>query len=292
MCGIFGCVGHDDVRQIVRDGIERNAYRGYDSFGMGVFHDRRLARERRGGSEYEGKISDTLDEIVAVLPPSNVGIGHARWSTHGHPCERNAHPQTDCTNTIAVCHNGIIENSNELKRELEERGHNFTSDTDTEIIAHLAEEGLKQGGDSSLESAQSMLLDVVLRLDGFNAFSLITELFPDTIFAGRTEGTSTLYLANSDIGSFVSSDESALARHSLDVYALDDWSCAALQSGGFIVMEKEGQYIDPKMTRIDATRIEDVDRDVGSALRYEIFEQPQVLARQLDLDVINTFAGR
>ena len=290
MCGIFGCIGYGDVRQIVRDGIERNAYRGYDSFGMAVIADTKLFIEKRGGIQYEGRIGDTLNKIVEFLPNSNVAIGHARWSTHGRPSNINAHPQTDCHGVIAVCHNGIIENSYELRTQLKERGHHFVSDTDTEIIAHLAEECFKQGGDVSLESAQRMLLNVTLELKGFNAFLLISELFPETIFAGRTEGTSTLYLANSNIGSFVSSDESALARHSQDVYSLDDFSCAALRPDGFRVMGRDGQYLDPQMSRIDVTRIESGDRDVDGALRYEIFEQPIVLARQLDSDVVKAFA--
>src|SRR6266487_1484841 len=138
MCGIVGYVGPDEALPIVLEGLRRLEYRGYDSAGVAMVGGGLVVRKRAG----------KLGELEAALsadpqPPGTTGIGHTRWATHGAPTDRNAHPHQDCDGRIAVIHNGIIENHQELRTSLEKRGHTFVSDTDTECVAHLLEEEVR-----------------------------------------------------------------------------------------------------------------------------------------------------
>jgi len=137
MCGIVGYVGQGDASRVVVDGLRRLEYRGYDSAGLATVSDGRLAIRRRPGKI--GELSDLLEREPAA---GSIGLGHTRWATHGAPTELNAHPHVDCGGTLAVVHNGIIENYLPLKRSLAEAGHVFRSDTDTEVIAHLVHSNL------------------------------------------------------------------------------------------------------------------------------------------------------
>src|SRR4028119_1886035 len=141
MCGIVGYVGNKQVVPLIIDGLRKLEYRGYDSAGIAVVDDAKHLEMRRA----EGKLRN-LEECIRLNPlDGNYGIGHTRWATHGRPTEENAHPHLDCTGRIVVVHNGIIENYLKLKDALREKGHKFTTETDTEIIAHQIEEHLKEG---------------------------------------------------------------------------------------------------------------------------------------------------
>ena len=134
MCGIIGYIGTGrNATAVVLDGISKMEYRGYDSVGIGIWLDNSLQIQKKNG-----RLAD-LVEALGELPVSNIGIGHTRWATHGIPCEKNAHPHSDCTGRFAVVHNGIIENYAHLRKQLTAEGHHFSSDTDTEVIAHLVE---------------------------------------------------------------------------------------------------------------------------------------------------------
>src|SRR6266446_4366569 len=140
MCGIFGDIGNRDAVEILLDGLRRLEYRGYDSAGLAIQTPSGLEVRRSAGR------IDRLDRLVATDPLSGtVGLGHTRWATHGRPADHNAHPHRDCSGRLAVVHNGILENYLELKRELEAEGHRFTSETDTEVVAHLIEGFLTAG---------------------------------------------------------------------------------------------------------------------------------------------------
>ncbi|MDO8583045.1 MAG: class II glutamine amidotransferase, partial [bacterium] len=141
MCGIFGYVGKQNkAADIVLEGLKLLEYRGYDSWGVSVKQGKKLVGEKHVGKIGDAKVS---------LPDSNLGIGHTRWATHGGVTVANAHPHLDCHNQIAVVHNGIVENFQELKEELIKKGHKFISETDTEVIPHLIEENLKNEGFAS-----------------------------------------------------------------------------------------------------------------------------------------------
>src|ERR671925_1489456 len=141
MCGIIGYIGEKPVVPILIDGLRRLEYRGYDSAGVAVVNGTGIELRRSAG-----KLSN-LEEVIKNEPIKGVyGLGHTRWATHGRPTEENAHPHRDCTGRIVVVHNGIIENYLELKQELQQQGHDFTTETDTEIVAHLVEREMRQDG--------------------------------------------------------------------------------------------------------------------------------------------------
>ena len=134
MCGIVGCIGNRSVTPILVESLKRLEYRGYDSAGIATLNGAEIDITKT-----EGKISD-LESILSLTDSASVGIGHTRWATHGIPSSTNAHPHVDCSGSIAVVHNGIIENFQALKEELTSKGHIFSSDTDTEVLAHLCED--------------------------------------------------------------------------------------------------------------------------------------------------------
>src|SRR5215213_2750783 len=152
MCGIVGYVGQQDAVDVVLEGLRRLEYRGYDSAGVAIVTDDTVQVRRKAG-----KLAN-LEKMLAEqpLPRSTTGIGHTRWATHGAPTDRNAHPHVDCTGSVAVIHNGIIENFALLRRELEERGHELVSETDTEVVAHLMEEETRADDGGTVDLAEAL----------------------------------------------------------------------------------------------------------------------------------------
>ena len=176
MCGIVGYVGNKQVVPLIIDGLRKLEYRGYDSAGIAVVDDAHHLELRRA----EGKLRN-LEECIRLNPlDGNYGIGHTRWATHGRPTEENAHPHRDCTGRIVVVHNGIIENYLSLKEMLREKGHEFKTETDTEIVAHLIEEHEKEG-----LSFEESVRKSVQQLKGIFALSMISSDEPDKIIAVR-----------------------------------------------------------------------------------------------------------
>ncbi len=176
MCGIVGYVGNKQVVPLIIDGLRKLEYRGYDSAGIAVVSEGHDLEIRRA----EGKLRN-LEEVIRLSPlDGTYGIGHTRWATHGRPTEENAHPHRDCTGRIVVVHNGIIENYLQLKEQLRQTDHEFVTETDTEIIAHLIEEYLKE--DHNFEKA---VRRAMLDLKGIFALSIINADEPDMIIAVR-----------------------------------------------------------------------------------------------------------
>src|SRR6187431_1645176 len=175
MCGIVGYVGNKQVVPLIIDGLRKLEYRGYDSAGIAVVNDGHNLEIRRA----EGKLRN-LEEAIRLSPiDGTYGIGHTRWATHGRPTEENAHPHRDCTGKIVVVHNGIIENYLELKHELQQQGHHFVTETDTEIVAHLVE-SLMPG--RTMPDAVGVAL---AQLRGSFAVCIISADTPNTIIAAR-----------------------------------------------------------------------------------------------------------
>ncbi|RQD83718.1 MAG: glutamine--fructose-6-phosphate transaminase (isomerizing) [Methanocalculus sp. MSAO_Arc2] len=262
MCGIVGYIGNRRAAQIIILGLKRLEYRGYDSFGVATLN---------GGislSKKSGRISDT-DSGIAGLPGS-IGIGHTRWATHGVPNDQNAHPHIDCTGRIAVVHNGIIDNYAELKQDLIARGHVFSSDTDTEVIAHLVEECYS--GD--IRSAVAEILPII---EGSYAILVIAE-GDDRIIAARM--SSPLVIGVGDREFFCASDVTPLIEHTRRVIYIEDGDCVELSKDSFQVTH-HGFPVE--------RAIEYVDWDVQEARKggfphymlKEIFEQPQVFYNTL-----------
>ncbi len=175
MCGIIGYIGKRNVQEVLLSGLRRLEYRGYDSAGIAVFHQNTIAISRA-----EGKIENLEKQVENSLFDGNVGIGHTRWATHGRPSEENAHPHVD--GSVAIVHNGIIENYLSLKEMLKKKGHTFQSETDTEVIAHLINQYFMEG--KKFEDAVRQALQ---KLKGTYGLGIICEKFPHMLIAARRE---------------------------------------------------------------------------------------------------------
>lgn len=222
MCGIIGCISRENVVPFLVEGLRKESYRGYDSSGLCVFSPKPVAIKAVGH----------LDQLENKLSPldinGHIGIGHNRWATHGGVTETNAHPHTDCHEKIFVVHNGIIENYNELKEKLEEKGHVFKSETDTEVLAHLIEQ-LYAG---TLEDAVRQALQLVRGTYGVIVIS-VDE--PDKMIAARASSPVVISVAGTK--SYIASDPAALAGHADQLTYLDDGEVAVVKAGEFYVTD-------------------------------------------------------
>ena len=225
MCGIVGYVGKKSVVPVIIEGLRRLEYRGYDSAGIAVSGNGDGLQIRRA----EGKLRN-LEEVIRLKPlDGTYGIGHTRWATHGRPTEENAHPHRDCTGRIVVVHNGIIENYVTLKRKLIEEGHKFTTETDTEVIAHLVEKYFAKtnGTRPSLEEA---VRKTVSQLTGVFALGVISADAPDKIVAARNGPPAVIGLGKDEY--FVASDVPAILYHTRDLFFLGDGDLAVVTPEG------------------------------------------------------------
>ena len=264
MCGIIGIIGKTDVKQRVYDGLKRLEYRGYDSAGLAMIDDGRLVRRRA-----EGKL-DALRERLDDRPLSgNIGIGHTRWATHGPAVKANAHPHRG--EGVAVVHNGIIENYKELKDGLMARGVSFTSDTDTEVIAHLFSENL-QNGDVRAAAAKTFGA-----LEGAFAIALIVDGNEDELIAAR-QG-SPLAVGYGDGEMYLGSDAFALAPFTNRVSYLADGDWAVLTRDGAEVHALSGGRVERAVETVDAAAAMVDKGNYRHFMAKEIHEQPEVLSR-------------
>lgn len=272
MCGIFGCISSCAPR-VIADGLKRLEYRGYDSVGVAFISGGKLVLEKDKGM---------IDPFVRRLGLSNmsagieIGIGHTRWATHGAPCKENAHPHLDCTGTIAVAHNGVLENFLEIKEALIKRGHRFASTTDTEIIPHLIEEGIQEG--LSLKSAAARAAKMIR---GSMAIAVLSSAQPDTIVCVKRE--SPLVIGVGKNGSYCASDIAALMPYTDTILQLEDDQVATITRAGPSIETIDGKPVKPKFTK--------VRWDAGMAERggyphfmlKEMHEQPIALRDTLKL---------
>ena len=270
MCGIVGYVGNRESTPLLLEGLRRLEYRGYDSAGVATMNGAGVEMRRAAG-----KIAK-LEQAIADKPThGSVGIAHTRWATHGPPTERNAHPHMDEAKTIAVVHNGIIENSSSLKKSLEARGHVFSSDTDTEVLSHLIEELF----DGSLEDA---VVQALKRVEGTYGIAVISSRDKDKIVAAR-KGSPLLIGVGKDEW-FVASDVSAILAHTREVVYLEDGDVAVLTRSGFRVIDHSQSTVTKVITQIDWD-LDQIERGgYAHFMLKEIFEQP--------ITVENTMRGR
>ncbi len=272
MCGIVGYTGRESACSILISGLARLEYRGYDSAGIAVFQDGALQVVRR-----RGKVSSLAHTAEHFDLTGTCGIGHTRWATHGRPSEVNAHPHTSCDGSIAVVHNGIIENFAELREDLESRGHTFHSETDTEIVAHLVEEQHAKGLDllTSVRYATE-------KLAGSYGLAVTCADEPGVIVTTRKD--SPIIVGRGAEGSYVASDAIAMIDATRDVVVLADGQFARLDEAGIGYFDARGGAIQPEVTHITW------DMDVAEKGGYpdfmlkEIHEQPRVIR--------DTLAGR
>ena len=215
MCGIVGYTGPKQAYPIVLKGLKRLEYRGYDSSGVALIKDGKLAVHKK-----KGKVAELEDALVGVNLDSNIGIGHTRWATHGEPSDRNAHPHTSANGNFAMIHNGIIENYNLLKNELLNKGYTFTSDTDTEVLLNFIEY-IKQSNSCTLEEALRIALK---RVTGAYCILLVDKDDPETIIAARKGSPLVIGVGKGE--HFLASDASPIIEYTKEVVYVNDYEIA------------------------------------------------------------------
>ncbi|MDP1552540.1 MAG: glutamine--fructose-6-phosphate transaminase (isomerizing) [Methanobacteriaceae archaeon] len=262
MCGIVGCILKDEkAAPVLLDCVKKLEYRGYDSIGIATSSSKINIKKEKG------KISEAEKKVGLSDLPGNMGIAHVRWATHGIPTRKNAHPHTDCTEKIAVVHNGIIENYNELKHQLIEEGHIFKSDTDTEVIPHLIEKYMSNGMD--LESSVRNSLD---QIHGSYALAVISTDEPEKIVGVRKE--SPLIVGKGEGKYFLASDVPAILKHTDNVIYLEDGEMVILDKSGVTVKNMLGEIIEKEIHIIEWTPDMAEKGGFDHFMIKEIHEQP------------------
>ena len=261
MCGIIGYIGSKPVVPVLLDGLRRMEYRGYDSAGVALVSPEGITLRRSAG-----KLSNLESTIRSEPLDGLYGVGHTRWATHGRPTEENAHPHRDCTGRIVVVHNGIIENYLELKRELQAQGHEFKTETDTEIVAHLVEREMKTDG---LENAVRRAL-VYMR--GMFALVLVSVDDPEKIVAVRNGPPIVVGLGDHEF--FVASDIPAILSHTRDVVFLGDEEMAVITRSGVQFTDYSGREVSKTTQRVMWDPIAAEKGGHKHFMLKEIYEQP------------------
>lgn len=271
MCGIVGYIGDRDARSIIIDGLKRLEYRGYDSAGIAFLSNHKLLVEKAVGNV------SRLDSVIENLPLSSVGIGHTRWATHGEPTMANAHPHVDCTERIAVIHNGIVENHNALRTKLTSLKHRFRSETDTEVLVHLIEEFLKSTNDLELA-----VMKALREVDGTFGIVVMSLSHPDRLVVARRG--SPLVIGIGENENLVASDAAALVNHTRKVVYLEDNDVATLSRSDVSVRTLHDEPVIRETEQITFD-IEEIEKGgYQHFMLKEIHEQPET--------VMNAMRGR
>ncbi len=268
MCGIVGYIGRREAVPVLLEGLRRLEYRGYDSAGLAVVYRGKLQVTKTAG-----RVQDLRDQVSDRVR-STVGIGHTRWATHGEPNEINAHPHLDAAGHIAVVHNGIIENAEQLRDQLTAAGVTLVSDTDTEALAHLIAAEKTDG--NSLEDA---VLRALSRVEGTYGLLVLDVRCPDELVVARNGSPIVLGIGENEM--FIASDVAAIVRHTQQVVYLDDAEVATVRSNGYQTQTLDNQRTDKTPTLVEA---EAGDYELGpyeDFMRKEIHEQPEALRRVL-----------
>jgi glucosamine--fructose-6-phosphate aminotransferase (isomerizing) len=263
MCGIVGYVGHESVAPILLDGLRRLEYRGYDSAGLAVHGDDGIQIVRA-----VGKLRNLENALSQRRLHGNVGVGHTRWATHGRPSEVNAHPHV--AGPIAVVHNGIIENHLQLRAELEASGFTMSSDTDTEIVAHLIHRETQAGHD-----LVKAIRRALAQVDGAYAIAVLSEDEPQRIVVAKNSSPLVIGVAHG--ATFCASDIPALLPYTNEMVFLEDGELAVLQADGFTLSTLEGTPLSRRPRRISWSPVMAEKAGYKHFMLKEIFEQPRAL---------------
>jgi glutamine---fructose-6-phosphate transaminase (isomerizing) len=278
MCGIVGYVGTQNAVPIILDGLKRLEYRGYDSAGLAVYCGDEQLEVRRA----KGKLRN-LEEAIRLNPvDGSFGIGHTRWATHGRPTEENAHPHRDCQGNIVVVHNGIVENYLSLKHQLQSEGHQFKTETDTEIIAHLVEKHFRGNLEDAVRAAVS-------QLTGVFALAVISREDPDKIVAARSGPPVVIGIGDNEY--FVASDVPAILSHTRDMFFLADGDMAVLTREGVRLSDFHGRPVKRQVSHILWDPIMAEKGGYKHFMLKEIFEQPRAV-RDTTLGRVGQESGR
>ncbi len=271
MCGIIGYIGSKPANEVIFDGLTRLEYRGYDSAGIAVVDDHKI-HVRKDIGKLRNIRKMLIDEFAST---STIGIGHTRWATHGRPSAFNAHPHGDCGSTLMVAHNGIIENFTKLRKKLTESGHTFSSETDSEVLAHLIEAAYK--GD-----LRQAVIDAVKAVEGAWAIAVVHRDHPDKIVCMRKESPLIVGLGKGE--NFVASDVTAILQYTRRVVYLDNFEGAVVSREGIEFFDINGTKVEKTPVQIDWNPVAAEKGGFSHFMLKEIYEQPQVIR--------NTIGGR
>ncbi len=267
MCGIIGYIGDKNAVNLLLSGLESLEYRGYDSAGIATILNSKLDNKKA-----QGELSNLRKLVLQSENSANIGIGHTRWATHGVPSVKNSHPHTNEEETIAVVHNGIIENYQALKKYLIEEGYSFKSETDTEVIPHLID--MYYDG-NLLESVKK----AVQKLEGSYAIGVISSREPDKIVAVRKD--SPLIVGLHPDGNFIASDIPAIISETRDIYLLGDNEFVTITKNGVHIEDFEGNEIIKEIFKVDFSAQESRKDGYEHFMLKEIYEQPDAIRKTL-----------
>jgi glutamine---fructose-6-phosphate transaminase (isomerizing) len=267
MCGIVGYIGSKPAQPILLDGLKKLEYRGYDSAGMATIIKGRVSIRKQ-----QGKIA-VLEKLLHKKPlKGSIGLSHSRWATHGIPSQRNAHPHTDCTGSIAIVHNGIIENYEDLKDSLIKEGHKFRSDTDTEVIAHLIEKFYKNDLIQAVRAA-------LKKLQGSFALGVISIHAPDQLIAARMGSPVVLGVGKGE--NYIASDITALLEYTKEAVFIEDNELAVITKDTVSISTLDGVKINRDPVRITWDVAQAQKGGFKHFMLKEIYEQPSVISNML-----------
>ncbi len=287
MCGIVGYVGKKRVVPVIIDGLRKLEYRGYDSAGIAVAGNGHVGelQVRRA----EGKLRN-LEEVIRLKPlEGTYGIGHTRWATHGRPTEENAHPHRDCTGKIVVVHNGIVENYLSLKKKLIEEGHKFSTETDTEVIAHLIEKNIHGKANGHRPALEDAVRKTVKQLTGVFALAVISEDEPNKIVAARNGPPAIIGLGDDEY--FVASDVPAVLSHTRDLFFLHDGDLAVITPSGVQLTDFDGKPVQRDVQHVTWDPIMAEKGGFKHFMLKEIYEQPRAV-RETTLGRVSLDSGK
>jgi glucosamine--fructose-6-phosphate aminotransferase (isomerizing) len=290
MCGIIGYLGDRQATPILMESLKRLEYRGYDSAGVAVLESPKAGSARHTSlTKSEAKVDMLIDKLNANMPTGTLGIGHTRWATHGKPTFINAHPHTDCHNRIFVVHNGIIENFAELKAELQAAGHEFTSDTDTEVVPHLIEANYKGDFLSAVRAA-------LKRIRGAYALAMFSTDDPELLIGARLNAPLVVGLGDGEY--YIASDITAIIPYTKRVLVLGEGEVAAVTPLGAEVSTLDGVSVEPKLIHVDwdlsqaqkggfphfmLKEIHESSEAVANAMRGRLTDDGMVTFREFDI---------
>ena len=273
MCGIVGYIGRGNTKKIILQGLKTLEYRGYDSSGIALISRGDIVVEKKAG-----RIEKLEESIAGKDYPSDIGIGHTRWATHGVPSDKNSHPHYSMDKSVAVVHNGIIENYQNLRKELVGKGFIFSSDTDTEVISQLIQD--MYNGDI-LDTVEK----VIKRLEGSYAIGVIHKDHPNELICAREHSPLVIGIGNGE--NFIASDVSALLKYTKDVYYLEDGDIATLKIGSVEIFDKDKKTVSREKKHIEWSLEQATKCGYPHFMLKEIFEQPQVIKETFEKRVHN-----
>src|ERR1700720_647481 len=273
MCGIIGYLGDREATPILMESLKRLEYRGYDSAGVAVLQLPKAGEVTRTSlTKSEKKVDTLIEKLKENMPTGNLGIGHTRWATHGKPTYINAHPHTDCHGRIFVVHNGIIENFAELKAELQAQGHEFTSETDPEVVPHLIEANYKGDFLSAVRAA-------LRRIRGAYALAMFSTDAPELLIGARLNAPLVVGLGEGEY--YIASDITAIIPYTKRVLVLGEGEVAAITPLGAEVSTLDGITVRPKLIHVDWDVSQAQKGGYAHFMLKEIHETPEAVANAM-----------